>query len=260
MDDVPLRPRPGSEKEPRVHSSPPRSVASTTYLEPPPPTPGYGASALLLQPSPLMTSDLHPRNSATTTQESIYLRRAKFLRWSRLVLTVLVVCTALATVGCAGHVLDKYNSTQAKFHLPPLWPINVDLRPTLAVMISACLMMALSVTYLAVSFIPTVGLTIQALASTTTITDNSPAALSNRFLQHSLLRHLRRRLNSYRFRPRLCQHAHRIQLPPPARVNPVVDLQILRWGLAIHSQCAIPEHPRLRVKWYAHSGRLQAAL
>ncbi|KAJ9606011.1 hypothetical protein H2200_009860 [Cladophialophora chaetospira] len=151
------RPTSSSEKKPRLSSSPPRSVSSTSKVEPPPPTPAYDASALLIQPSPLMTSSLHSRNSATTAQESAYLRQAKYLRWTRFVLTSLVAAAALAAVACEGHVLQRYNSTHlgSSYHLPPLWPTNVDVRPTLAILISGCLIVAVSVVYLIVSLVPT---------------------------------------------------------------------------------------------------------
>ncbi len=154
------RPTSSSEQKPRLSSSPARSLPSTNKLDPVPPTPAYDASALLIQPSPLMTSSLHSRNSATTVQESAYLRQAKYLGWTRFLLTLLVVATAITAVACEGHVLQRYNSTHPgnSHYLPPLWPTNVDVRPTLAILISACLIVAVSAVYLVVSLIPTVRL------------------------------------------------------------------------------------------------------
>ncbi|EXJ66267.1 uncharacterized protein A1O5_10419 [Cladophialophora psammophila CBS 110553] len=138
-------------------SSPPRSHSSTNKLEPPPPTPSYDASALLIQPSPLLTSSLHTRNSATSAQESAYLRQANWLQSVRCVLAGLTIATATAAVGCEGHVLHSYNRTHmgADWHLPPLWPTNVDVRPTLAILISATIITILYLIYLVVSLIPT---------------------------------------------------------------------------------------------------------
>ncbi|KIW31158.1 uncharacterized protein PV07_02827 [Cladophialophora immunda] len=150
------RPTSSSETETRSNS-PPRSRSSMNKLEPPPPTPAYDASALLIQPSPLLTSSLHSRNSATSAQESAYLRQAKWLRWTRGVLSILTIATATAAVGCEGHVLHRYNRTHtsSNWHLPPLWPTDVDVRPTLAILISATLIIVLSLSYLIVSIIPT---------------------------------------------------------------------------------------------------------
>ncbi|KIY02473.1 uncharacterized protein Z520_02612 [Fonsecaea multimorphosa CBS 102226] len=158
MENRPTTSRPASSSETETRSnSPPRSRSSMNKLEPPPPTPAYDASALLIQPSPLLTSSLHSRNSATSAQESAYLRRAKWLRWTRAVLAILSTATATAAVGCEGHVLHRYNSTHmgSKWHLPPLWPTDVDVRPTLAILISATLILLLSLSYLIVSLIPT---------------------------------------------------------------------------------------------------------
>ncbi|KAH0837569.1 hypothetical protein FOPE_05162 [Fonsecaea pedrosoi] len=123
----------------------------------PPPTPAYDASALLIQPSPLLTSSLHSRHSASSAQESAYLRQAKWLQWIRCTLAILTIATATAAVGCEGHVLHSYNKTHmgSKWHLPPLWPTNVDVRPTLAVLIAATLIIILSLSYVVVSLVPT---------------------------------------------------------------------------------------------------------
>jgi hypothetical protein len=141
-----------------AHGSIGKSATSTVALQPVPPTPAYDASALLIQPSPLMTSSLHSRNSATTAQESAYLKQAKYLRLTRAALSALIIAAGIATVACEGHVLHRYNSTRpgSQYHLPPLWPVNVDIRPTLAILISAVLIVLMSLVYLVLSFIPTV--------------------------------------------------------------------------------------------------------
>jgi len=120
--------------------------------------PSYDESALTIQlPSPLLTSSLHSRNSATSAQESTYLSRAVRLRWTRLALTLLILATSAAAMGCTGHVLRRYNATHfgTNVHLP-LWPQNVDVRPTLAILISAAIAASASLLYLVFSLIPTV--------------------------------------------------------------------------------------------------------
>jgi hypothetical protein len=112
---------------------------------------------LVNPPSPLMTSSLHSRHSATSAEESAYLAKARLLRWSRLCLGLLVVAAATAAVGCASHVLQRYNSTETSRELSlPLWPRNVDVRPTLAVLVPAALVLAVSLVYLVFSLVPTV--------------------------------------------------------------------------------------------------------
>ncbi|KAK4943390.1 hypothetical protein LTR10_017064 [Elasticomyces elasticus] len=114
------------------------------------------ASALKTIPSPLLTSSLHSRNSATSAQESAYLTKAKLLWWTRLALVLLITATSTAAIGCAGHVLHDYNGTSFGRHrYLPLWPANIDIRPTLAVLIPAAIIVASSVMYLVFSLIPT---------------------------------------------------------------------------------------------------------
>ncbi|KIX07304.1 uncharacterized protein Z518_01957 [Rhinocladiella mackenziei CBS 650.93] len=127
-----------------------RSRSSTRKPE------SYDASALTINPSPLLTSSLHSRNSATSAQESAYLAQTKWLRWTRLVLIFLTIATSTAAVGCAGHVLQRYNVTHlgSNYNLH-LWPRNVDIRPTLAILVPATVLTAVSLVYLAFSLIPT---------------------------------------------------------------------------------------------------------
>lgn len=134
----------------------PGSGSSTTkHLEPPTP---YETTAFMANASPMLTSSLHSRNSASSVQESAYLAKAQVLQWSRLGLAVLVAASATAALGCAGHVLDRYNETGLgeDYHLPQLWPVNVDVRPTLAVLIPAAMVVAVNVAYVVFSLIPTV--------------------------------------------------------------------------------------------------------
>lgn len=123
--------------------------------------PSFDTTALAIVPSPLMTSSLDSRNSATSAEESVYLTRAKWLRWSRLLLAVLIIATGIAATACTGHVIQRYNSTHLgpDFHLP-LWPLNVDLRPALAILISAAIATTGTMGYVAFSFIPTVSITL----------------------------------------------------------------------------------------------------
>jgi hypothetical protein len=108
-------------------------------------------------PSPLMTASLNSRHSASSVQESTYLSRARWLRRSRLALTLLIIGTGVAAVACSGHVQKRYNSTHlgAEYHLT-LWPIDIDLRPNIAVLNSAALVVASSIGYLVFSVLPSV--------------------------------------------------------------------------------------------------------
>ncbi|EXJ95075.1 hypothetical protein A1O1_00193 [Capronia coronata CBS 617.96] len=144
MDDTPTRP-----SSPGNSNGSARSRSSTRKQ------PSYDASALMINPSPLLTSSLHSRHSATSAQESAYLKQARLLGWVRLALSLLTIASAVAAAGSVGHVLHKYNSTHlgSKWHLS-LWPQNVDLRPTLAVLACACIIAAVSLAYVVFWVIP----------------------------------------------------------------------------------------------------------
>ncbi|KAK5554997.1 hypothetical protein LTR46_007201 [Exophiala xenobiotica] len=145
--------RPTSAERPPGSSSA-RSWSSTTkQLEPPTP---YETTAFMVNASPLPTSSLHSRNSASSTQESGYLATAHLLRWTRYGLAFMVIASSTAALGCAGHVLDRYNETRfGREYSLPLWPWNVDVRPTLAILIPAAIVIAVNLGYLVFSLIPT---------------------------------------------------------------------------------------------------------
>lgn len=117
----------------------------------------YAYKSITVIPSPLMTASLNSRHSATSAQESTYLSQAKWLRRSRLVLTLLIIGTGVAAVACSGHVQKRYNSTHLgpEYHLI-LWPIDIDLRPNLAILNSAAIAVASSIGYLVFSVLPSV--------------------------------------------------------------------------------------------------------
>ncbi|KAK5047733.1 hypothetical protein LTR84_006398 [Exophiala bonariae] len=115
----------------------------------------YQYKAVTVIPSPLMTASLNSRHSATSVQESTYLSQARWLRRSRLALTVLIIGTGVAAVACSGHIQHSYNSTHLgpEYHLT-LWPINIDLRPNLVILNSAAIVIASSIGYLVFSLLP----------------------------------------------------------------------------------------------------------
>jgi len=128
-----------------------RPPSSTQKEEP------YQYKSITVIPSPLMTASLNSRHSATSAQESSYLSQARWLRRSRLALTLLIIGTGVAAVACSGHVQKRYNSTHLgpEYHLT-LWPIDIDLRPNLAIMNSAAITVASSIGYLVFSVLPSV--------------------------------------------------------------------------------------------------------
>lgn len=119
------------------------------------PAPEFSSTALEIQNSPPLTSSLHSRHSASSAQESAYLRHASLLRWARLALSVLLISIGAIVVGCEGHALHQYNMTalEGGFFLP-LWPANTDLRPTTGVIAAGAVVILSSLMYFLVALIP----------------------------------------------------------------------------------------------------------
>lgn len=107
--------------------------------------------------SPPLTSSLHSRNSASSAQESAYLRQASILKWARFGLSGLIFALAVTIVGCTGHVLRTYNHTNLgpEWYLP-LWPIDVDVKPTTGTLMPAAIVTVMSFIYLIFAAIPSV--------------------------------------------------------------------------------------------------------
>ena len=120
-------------------------------------TPEFSSTALEIQNSPPLTSSLHSRHSASSAQESAYLRQASYLRWARLATSVLLIGVGAVIVGCEGHALHEYNMTalEGGFFLP-LWPANTDLRSTTGTIAAGAVIILSSLLYFLVALIPSV--------------------------------------------------------------------------------------------------------
>lgn len=133
-------------------------------------TPGYSVYSMEMgQPSPAfsMTPLTNGKTSSSPTVKEDFgkndnngLRQLQMLHWTRVALSVLVVGAAAAIVGCEGHALHTHNTTRlpAEFFLP-LWPQNLDLRPTVAILAGGTVIMALGLFYLLVAILPSVSIT-----------------------------------------------------------------------------------------------------
>lgn len=97
---------------------------------------------------------------AYTTDDRLVARNHKFSRWIyliRLGITAITLVTSIAVIACAGVALRHYsNSHLGAEWLLPLWPLNVDLRPTHTVLGCGITVAILSFAYLAAAFAPMV--------------------------------------------------------------------------------------------------------
>lgn len=191
----------------------------------------YEYKAVTVIPSPLMTASLNSRHSATSVQESTYLSQARWLRRSRLGLTILIIGTGVAAVACSGHAQKSYNSTHfgPEYHLT-LWPINIDLRPNLAIMNSAAVVVASSIAYLVFSLLPSVKTTqcLPLFPSRPLLTYLffSPASFTQCVVQHLLRNSFTRGPDSQHLRAGVQPQPDQPQRQASKRLAAILDLQI----------------------------------
>lgn len=108
---------------------------------------GYGRSPSLDPPS-YTTDDL---------QTAKYTRHNRALEWLRIALSGITFVASIAITACAGVSLRTYTETHVQpGWLLPLWPTEVDLRPTHAVLACGIIVMVFSMVYLAIAFAPLV--------------------------------------------------------------------------------------------------------
>lgn len=82
----------------------------------------------------------------------------RILDIARLSLTVLGIAAAAAVVGCHAHTLHVYNSTRLDdaFFLPPLWPGEFDLRPTVGLLVGGAVVVLAGLIYILLGIVPVV--------------------------------------------------------------------------------------------------------
>ena len=95
-----------------------------------------------------------------TTDDLAHARYTKYsrgLEWVRIVLTVITLAISIAVTACAGVSLEAYSESHVQPDwLLPLWPLNVDLRPSHALLGCGITVIVLSLVYLIAAFAPMV--------------------------------------------------------------------------------------------------------
>lgn len=96
---------------------------------------------------------------ASNEEESAFLKRARLLRWIRLGLSAVIFSVSVSIIGCEAVPLLHYRRTSAfeRFWLF-LWPLNFDLRPTIALLACGCVIAFQTVLYIVTTLLPSVSL------------------------------------------------------------------------------------------------------
>lgn len=94
---------------------------------------------------------------ATDNEELTYLKRINIFRWIRFGLALIILGAAVAVIGCEAGPLRHYHRTSEyeKVWLF-LWPLNFDIRPTIAPLSCGCVIACLNLVYVVVALLPLV--------------------------------------------------------------------------------------------------------
>lgn len=93
-------------------------------------------------------------------EESNFLKRSRVIHLARLGLSFLIFGIAIAIVACEAPPLRHYKNTSQWANAGlALWPLNFDLRPTIAAISCGCIITILNLVYIAVALLPSVSLT-----------------------------------------------------------------------------------------------------
>jgi hypothetical protein len=173
MPPVPITPRTGDplrssfprsrspspeRRQSNPASTPTASLKSTTSHNKGP----HYTSTALNEPSstsPPLTSFLNDRHSASSAAEEAWLRSAFHLRLARLILTILTLLASASALGISSSTIRAYHAT--KLSSPSggawqlhLWPVDLDLRPTLATLAPSAIIALGCTVYITIALVP----------------------------------------------------------------------------------------------------------
>ncbi|KAL4880920.1 hypothetical protein BJY04DRAFT_190375 [Aspergillus karnatakaensis] len=92
---------------------------------------------------------------ASDHEESSFLKRIRLLHWVRLGLSFLALAISVSIIACEAVPYQHYRDTSSyeNFGLY-LWPLNFDLRPTIAILACGCVIAFLSLIFIVVALLP----------------------------------------------------------------------------------------------------------
>ncbi|OJJ45755.1 hypothetical protein ASPZODRAFT_17198 [Penicilliopsis zonata CBS 506.65] len=101
------------------------------------------------------SSGSYHASCASDADESAYLRRAGMLQRVRLGISFIIFSAAIAIIACEAQPLNHYRSTSSTADLRLyLWPLNLDKRPTTALLSCGCVIAFQTLVYILASFLP----------------------------------------------------------------------------------------------------------
>ncbi|KAL4873806.1 hypothetical protein BDV12DRAFT_192248 [Aspergillus spectabilis] len=92
---------------------------------------------------------------ASDEDESSFLKRIRFLHWIRLGLSFLALGISVSIIACESVPYRHYRDTSSFENVGLfLWPLNFDLRPTIAILACGCVIAFLSLIFIVVALLP----------------------------------------------------------------------------------------------------------
>ncbi|KAJ5998001.1 hypothetical protein N7499_005603 [Penicillium canescens] len=95
------------------------------------------------------------RAYSSDMEESTFLKRNRVVHFARLGLSFLTFGVAIAVVACEAPPLQHYKRTSQWANAGlALWPLNFDIRPTIAALVCGCIVTVLNLVYIAAALLP----------------------------------------------------------------------------------------------------------
>ncbi|KAL4977024.1 hypothetical protein BDW66DRAFT_133759 [Aspergillus desertorum] len=92
---------------------------------------------------------------ASNEEESSFLKRIRLLHWARLGLSSLALAISIAIIACDAVPYRHYRKTSSFEHIGLyLWPLNLDIRPTIAILACGCVVTSLNLIFIVVALLP----------------------------------------------------------------------------------------------------------
>ncbi|PYI07174.1 hypothetical protein BO78DRAFT_342189, partial [Aspergillus sclerotiicarbonarius CBS 121057] len=102
----------------------------------------------------ITTTNTNPSTSSIEA-ESKFLSRSQHLRHARLILATLTFLISIPTIVCEAIALHHYRQTSPYTRIwLYLWPLNLDLRPTIALLACGCVIALQNLVYLGAAVVP----------------------------------------------------------------------------------------------------------
>ncbi|KAM5436316.1 hypothetical protein MferCBS31731_006009 [Microsporum ferrugineum] len=107
-----------------------------------------------MSPASSITGSNAP-SAASDHDESTYLSRSRIIHWVRIALSSFSFVLAAVVVGCESHAINYYKNTVKydKYWLS-LWPKELDLGPSIAVIVCGTVILIFNLAYTAVALLP----------------------------------------------------------------------------------------------------------